>query len=345
MAREEVAKMREGASPEVYSKMLRGEILTVAEVGQVVERVSGMNDCDFKILSAQTAVVTLNLLNKNIAATEAFEASSTMLAGQVIHAVKDFDRSSSTLTNRVITLTRVLVFLTLSLVALTVALIVFEAQGADRQLRLLSRNVQVAEGQTSRLDSLIQRQQENIGTMQSANDLLQKSLKTTASMNTLLQRQLNIQAGEQERQLAELARRPNVRFFLGEAELQGKNLPRMPEFGVTVGDTAASLDLTVRNDGTAPARLVTVRVSIPDSSLTRTVQLACECKYEQYFFPANVGDAGPAIEIPLDTLAEGTWRTIRITMKYPKGTNFPVRIDLEAQGLGTRFMSSLVVKR
>jgi hypothetical protein len=79
---------------EVHARMLRGELLTQDELTQVIQRVGAMNEVDFRILSAQAAVLTLNVLNKNV------------------KAIETFDRSSEKLSNRIYWLTWVLVVLT-----------------------------------------------------------------------------------------------------------------------------------------------------------------------------------------------------------------------------------------
>ncbi|HEX2680706.1 MAG TPA: hypothetical protein VHM88_11840 [Candidatus Acidoferrales bacterium] len=93
--------MREASSPEVHAKMLRGEVLTLQELSQIIERVGTMNEVDFRVLSAQADMLTLNLLNANIA------------------AIQSFDKSSAKLTTRIYVLTIALVFLTVVLAVFT----------------------------------------------------------------------------------------------------------------------------------------------------------------------------------------------------------------------------------
>ncbi len=94
--------MRDALPTELHARMLRGDLLTEAELAQVIQRVGSMNDVDFHVLSAQASILTLNVLNRNVKAIEAFDESSGMLTTRIY-------------------------WLTWALVALTVVITVFTA--------------------------------------------------------------------------------------------------------------------------------------------------------------------------------------------------------------------------
>lgn len=172
--------MREAASPEAHAKMLRGQALTAEEVAEVVQRVSEMNDVDFKILSAQTAMLNLNLLNKSIAATEQFASSSTTLTKQVISAIESFDRSSGALT-------KLLVVFTVLLVALTLSLIRLEHQAFAEQTRILEDSRRALKEQVGVVGATLDAQKRMLGEISALNQVARSQANYTKQVQAQVQ--------------------------------------------------------------------------------------------------------------------------------------------------------------
>jgi hypothetical protein len=162
-------------------------------------------------------------------------------------------------------------------------------------------------------------------TMGSTASAVETSANTSVDMNKALQAQLKILATEQKEREAELSRAPKMRLFVN-----GREIGVSPPTGGATGAiwaTRATLELQLRNDGTAPLMngSLEIRLDNPHVKISCT---NCIAKPVSLPFGAEEWNTVTALQIPA-RLTTGGSVVLNVVAEYAPGTAFDFEVTLE----------------
>jgi len=173
-----------------------------------------------------------------------------------------------------------------------------------------------------RMQALAEKQSESLARLDEMNSALKGSLATTKKEFALLKE-------EQDARLAELAKKPKLALYSRNAPLLTPNLPISTRDET---DTSINLDVTLRNEGTATATGMELRVVIfsKDASLTAVQNLRYERTGEEpgtdyHTYVIRIDRLRPNVQIPMT-----------LTFSYPKGqAPFQLLFNADADNIET----------
>ena len=162
--------------------------------------------------------------------------------------------------------------------------------------------------------------------LQDMNVALQTSMQETTDMSHALRSQLAIVRDEQQRQLAELAKKPLVTMSIGSV------LTTNTTAGIAVPSremtsTRAVYELTITNAGTATLLYYQMRVVVDGAGVT----LKCDCPSQPIPATGEISTTQNGLLISADRLRQGIHVTMKITAEFPKETP-PFRMQIAIDG-------------
>lgn len=176
--------------------------------------------------------------------------------------------------------------------------------------------------QTEQKESL-DTQKTSLQTIQQMNSAVQGSLKTNTAMNGALRSQLAILKDEQQKRLAEEAKKPRIVARIGTIALLGAITP-VPAKDLTA--TSVVYEITLWNEGTAMLLYGQLHIT----AVGPGVKIKSDRPSQQPWLSGDVTDKATSIVISFERLRVGVHVSITVTAEFPKGTApFPIELGLE----------------
>ena len=182
------------------------------------------------------------------------------------------------------------------------------------------------------LQSLADAQAESVQRLKETNDKLQASLTTTGSMASATRKQLSILQQEQAERAAQLAKKPKLQLYIGPSPLMpGPNFPNPLTYPARDHtDTSITFDSTLRNEGSAPASRLVLRVTLLATDVSFSSNAASARATEPPDNPFHTSF------ITVDVLRPHAKVPITMTFSFPKGrAPFQVLFTADADEIET----------
>ncbi len=196
------------------------------------------------------------------------------------------------------------------------------------QISILGDLKKASKDQAGILSSAVEEQKKSVESLTQMNEKLQISVKKTTDMATAMHQQLTILEDEQNRRLAEAAKKPKLELQVGGVDVS--TFFPIPIKTREETDVKSVFSLRLINTGDAPARHGVLRIIVSGKDVSVQSSVPFQKAYED---PDTVMHA---ILIDFDVLRQHVNLGIDMTLNYPKGQQpFTVMFNVDADELAT----------